>query len=124
MGAVATQAPPFVSCVFSTHPSGSVTLASIGPSEVSSYQPSLLANVFRSVLLKEADLPKPPKKISRPFSSVRNSPRSTFISLTVPLLVPEIVQSSKWYLLPSLLVLVPVIVKVEGSIISFFRSAP
>src|SRR5690348_7740392 len=60
------------------------TVAVTGPSETSSCQPSLLANVVRGAPVGEAELPKPPSTRSRPALSVWISPRGTGVPRNWP----------------------------------------
>src|SRR5215470_11714263 len=62
-----------------------LTEAVTGPSDTSSCQPSLLANVVIGALDGEDELPKPPSTSKRPFASVRISPSGTFVPMNCPL---------------------------------------
>lgn len=63
-----------------------VTSAVTGPSEMSSYQPSLLPKSDSAVrgTVKESDFPLPPSTTSLPAASVSSSPRYTAIPLIRP----------------------------------------
>src|SRR6266566_1647728 len=65
-----------------------VTVAVIGPSDTSSYQPSRLAKSFpgasKGAWIGEPELPNPPRTRRRPSRSVRISPNGTIDPRNVP----------------------------------------
>src|SRR3981081_2995480 len=77
---------------------GNLTVAAIGPSDMSSYQSLLFAksSILRGPGPTYSDWPKPPSTISRPASSVRISPSGTSRPRNLPTMGAALAVPTLW----------------------------